>query len=110
MTAPDLTEARDLAAMWQARAEAAEAALDAARAKPSAVAAVLRAICRADRTRYDHHEPRAWDGKRPKEDGGTIWLTPREKAESALRLMARTGDITAAEADWRADDSAKVAP
>lgn len=32
MTAPDLTEARDLAAMWQARAEAAEAALDAARA------------------------------------------------------------------------------
>ena len=25
MTAPDLTEARDLAAMWQARAEAAEA-------------------------------------------------------------------------------------
>ena len=32
MTAPDLTEARDLAAMWQARAEAAEAALDVARA------------------------------------------------------------------------------
>lgn len=112
--APDLTEARDLAAMWQARAEAAEAALDAARAKPSAFAfafaSVLRAICRADRTRYDHHEPRAWDGKRPKEDGGTIWLTPREKAESALRLIARNGDITAAEGDWRADDAAKVAP
>ena len=110
MTAPDLTEARDLAAMWQARAEAAEAALDTAQAKPSAFAAVLRAICRADRTRYDHHEPRAWDGKRPKEDGGTIWLTPREKAESALKRMARNGDITATEADWRADDAAKVAP
>lgn len=143
--APDLTEARDLAAMWQARAEAAEAerdganeraatlehqhahavetmermsanvtrveaALDVARAKTSAFAAVLRAICRADRTRYDHHEPRAWDGKRPKEDGGTIWLTPREKAESALKRMARNGDITAAEADWRADEVAKVAP
>ena len=110
MTAPDFTEARDLAAMWRARAEAAEAAIDAARAKPSAFAAVLRAICRADRTRYDHHEPRAWDGKRPKEDGGTIWLTPREKAESALKRMARNGDITATEADWRADDAAKVAP
>ena len=104
MTAPDITEARDLAAMWRARAEAAEAALDAARAKTSAFAAVLRAICRADRTRYDHHEPRAWDGKRPKEDGGTIWLTPREKAESTLRRLARDGDITAAEADWRGDE------
>ena len=36
MTAPDLTEARDLAAMWKVRAEAAEAALDTAQAKPSA--------------------------------------------------------------------------
>ena len=50
MTAPDLTEARDLAAMWRARAEAAEAALDTAQAKPSAFAAVLRAIVSRNRS------------------------------------------------------------
>lgn len=73
-------------------------------------AAVLRAICRADRTVYAHHEPRAWDGRRPEKDGGTIWLTPREKAESALRRLHREGAITADEADWRRDASAKVTP
>jgi hypothetical protein len=37
VTAPDLTEARDLAAMWQARAEAAEAERDAVRVRLGAV-------------------------------------------------------------------------
>lgn len=68
------------------------------------IAATLRAICRADRTTYAHHEPRSWDGKEPREVGGTIWLTPREQADRALRWLASEGLITADAADWRKGD------
>ncbi len=36
-----------------------------------------------DKTCYDHHEPRP-DGKNPREDGGTCWLTPKEIAKYML--------------------------
>ncbi len=44
----------------------------------------LRNAARNDKSRYDHHEPRPWDGKKPDPDG-TIWLTPREIARHALQ-------------------------
>jgi hypothetical protein len=47
--------------------------------------AMLRAIAMADKTTYAHHEKRPRDGKKP--EGGTIWLTPRELALHALRVM-----------------------
>jgi hypothetical protein len=46
---------------------------------------LLRAIAMGDKTTYEHHEPRKRDGKSP--EGGTIWLTPRELALTALRAM-----------------------
>jgi len=49
--------------------------------------AMLRDIYRNDRTHYEHHEPRSWDGKTPDSYDGTIWLTPREIAVHALRAM-----------------------
>jgi len=68
------------------------------------IAATLRAICRAGATVYVHHEARPWDGKKPREGGGTIWLTPREHADRALRRLASEGIITADAADWREGD------
>jgi hypothetical protein len=51
----------------------------------------LRDCARNDRSRYNHHEPRPFDGKKP--SPGTIWLTPREIARSVLREPAlATGD------------------
>jgi len=46
--------------------------------------AALRSCARSDKTTYEHHEPRRFDGLRPEDDGGTIWLTPREIARCAL--------------------------
>jgi hypothetical protein len=48
---------------------------------------MLLTIVRNDKTTYEHHEKRRWDGRDPSEDGGTIWLTPREMARNALRLL-----------------------
>jgi hypothetical protein len=51
----------------------------------------LRAAARNDKSRYDHHEPRPFDGMRPMDESmppeqrGSIWLTPREIARRALR-------------------------
>jgi len=51
----------------------------------------LRNAARNDRSRYNHHEPRPFDGKKP--SPGTIWLTPREIARSVLQEPAlATGD------------------
>lgn len=44
----------------------------------------LRACERNDKTAYEHHEPRP-DGKKPSRGGGTIWMTPKEIANEALR-------------------------
>ena len=64
------------------------------------MASTLRAICRNDATRYDHHARRAWDGKPPETDGGTIWRSPREIAYAALRRLHREGLISEAETLW----------
>lgn len=64
------------------------------------MASTLRAICRNDATRYDHHDRRAWDGKPPSADGGTIWRTPREIAAGTLRAFRREGLISEAETLW----------
>ena len=51
----------------------------------------LRAAARNDKSHYDHHEPRPFDGMKPMDDRlpseqrGSIWLTPREIARRALR-------------------------
>lgn len=51
----------------------------------------LRNAARNDKTRYNHHEPRPFDGQKP--SPGTIWLTPREIARSVLQEPALgTGD------------------
>lgn len=51
----------------------------------------LRNATRNDRSRYNHHEPRPFDGKKP--SPGTIWLTPREIARGVLQEPAlATGD------------------
>lgn len=51
----------------------------------------LRNAARNDKTRYNHHETRPFDGKKP--SPGTIWLTPREIARSVLQEPAlATGD------------------
>lgn len=47
----------------------------------------LQTIVRNDTTAYEHHQPRRWDGKTPDEDGGTIWLTPREMARQMLSIL-----------------------
>lgn len=50
--------------------------------------AMLQIIVRNDETHFEHHQARRWDGKKPREaGGGTIWLTPREMAISALRYL-----------------------
>ncbi len=45
-------------------------------------------ICN-DKTHYKNHEPRPYDGLRPREhvEGGAIWRTPREVAESVLASL-----------------------
>ena len=48
---------------------------------------LLQEIVRNDATYYAHHEPRRWDGRKPSERGGTIWLTPKELATGALRAL-----------------------
>lgn len=49
---------------------------------------VLQQIVRNDETRFDHHQARRWDGRRPGEEGsGSIWLTPKDLAKRALRLL-----------------------
>lgn len=53
-------------------------------ARIDALESALRAAARNDRSRYDHHEARPFDGKTPGPDG-SIWLTPREIARSVLR-------------------------
>lgn len=50
--------------------------------------AALRVIITNDKTHYQHHEPRPYDGRRPTGfalGAGTIFLTPREVAQNALR-------------------------
>ncbi len=48
----------------------------------------LRAIILNDKTRYEHHQYRPSDGMKPREvGGGTIFLTPKEIAEGALREL-----------------------
>ena len=67
MTAPDLTEARDLAAMWQARAEAAEAERDGANERAAtlehqhahAVETMERMSANVTRAEQDRDEARA---------------------------------------------------
>lgn len=50
--------------------------------------ALLQTIVRNDETRFEHHQPRRWDGKVPSDVGsGSIWLTPREVARSALKRL-----------------------
>jgi len=44
----------------------------------------LRSCARSDKTTYEHHEPRRFDGRKPEDVNGTIWLTPREIARGAL--------------------------
>ncbi|MDF1565293.1 MAG: hypothetical protein P1V51_19810 [Deltaproteobacteria bacterium] len=45
----------------------------------------MRAIERNDKTSYNHHEARPFDGKIPDEiDGGTCFLTPREISQYAI--------------------------
>lgn len=44
------------------------------------------AIVENDFTYYDHHKPRR-DGRLPREDGGTIWLTPREMARREIEII-----------------------
>ena len=58
----------------------------------------LRGAARNDKTRYDHHEARPFDGKSP--HPGTIWLTPREIARRFLRepKLATVSDFVAASA------------
>lgn len=56
-------------------------------------AMVIRAfqeIVRNDTTRYEHHQPRRWDGASPEEKGGTRWLEPNEIARRALRALSAT--------------------
>lgn len=43
----------------------------------------LQSVIEADKTTYRHHEPRP-DGRLPKENGGTIWMTPKEIAQGVL--------------------------
>ncbi len=59
------------------------------------MAEALRSIIENDRTYYEHHEPRR-DGKLPREDGGTIWKTPRQIATAALSAYEAAETPTAA--------------
>ena len=43
----------------------------------------LQSVIEADKTIYKHHEPRP-DGRLPKENGGTIWMTPKQIAQGVL--------------------------
>jgi hypothetical protein len=52
-------------------------------ARAEAYEEALRTIIEVDKTRYEHHEPRP-DGTLPRVDGGTCWLTPKQKAIAAL--------------------------
>ncbi len=54
-------------------------------------------IIKNDSTHYNHHQPRQFDGRTPKEDGGTIWLTPKEIARRALRTPRPNHPETAAD-------------
>lgn len=46
----------------------------------------LRLMARCDRSKpYEHHEPRHFDNRLPRDAGGTVWLTPREIARNFLR-------------------------
>ena len=53
------------------------------------IVAALQVIVRNDTTRYEHHEPRRWDGKTTREAGedGTRWLEPREIARRVLKYL-----------------------
>lgn len=57
--------------------------LQAAEARAALLAERMAHIIDVDKTCYRHHEARP-DGKLPREDGGTIWLTPKEMAKNAL--------------------------
>lgn len=48
----------------------------------------LESVIQNDKTYYNHHEPRPYDDKVPKEDGGTIWMTPRQVAERRLKCSS----------------------
>lgn len=51
----------------------------------------LQNVIKNDKTYYNHHDPRP-DGRLPKEDGGTIWLTPKEIAKRALPQPPKEGN------------------
>lgn len=44
----------------------------------------LYSVYRNDRTEYEHHEPRPFDGQKPRSEGGTCWLTPKEIARRMI--------------------------
>ena len=61
-----------------------EEELQALKARVAMLEKALRDAARNDNSRYEHHQRREWDRRFPAEDGGTIWLTPREIARRAL--------------------------
>jgi hypothetical protein len=46
---------------------------------------IFENIRRNDETRFEHHQPRRFDGKLP--EGGTRWLEPREIAVDATKAI-----------------------
>lgn len=54
------------------------------------MAKALKGVIENDKTHYNHHDPRP-DGRLPREDGGTIWLTPKEIAKRALPKPPKEG-------------------
>lgn len=56
------------------------------------LANALQSVIENDKTYYNHHDPRP-DGRLPKENGGTIWLTPKEIARRALSPSKETSDV-----------------
>ena len=75
--------------------------LDKATVRIGELERALRAVARNDKSRYDHHEARPFDGMRPMQakDPGSIWLTPREIARRVLREpdLATLSDIATPE-------------
>jgi len=81
--------------------EAIQRMADAAAANLATMTDALTMIVRNDETRFEHHQPRRWDGKVP--DGGTRWLEPREIAR---RVLTRIGaPVPNALDELRADTS-----
>jgi hypothetical protein len=66
-------------------ADSLRASLQSARSAAGALVEALTRVIANDKTTYRHHEARPSDGLTPRQaDGGTIFLTPKEIARSAL--------------------------